>query len=184
MATIEHSIEINIPAQTLFTRLTRFEDYAQFMDNVDQVDKLDDTHLRWTTTMANRPVVWESDVMVDAAGHRIAWHDTKGIRNVGNLEVQAIGEGASRVILVLETESGQFPGAMSGDNDAETSQHLTQSLTRLKKFVEEGQGPDPGCKVLQAGNVASVASASGSPTEVLEDEANESGPSRNFGAIN
>ena len=105
-----------------------------------------------------------------------------GIRNVGNLEVQATGEGTSRVSLALETESGQFPGAMSGDNDAETSRHLTQSLARLKTFVEEGQGADPGCKVLQAGNVASVASASGSPTEVLEDEANESGPSRNFGA--
>jgi uncharacterized membrane protein len=183
MTTIEHSIEVNVPAQKLFQQLTRFEDYAQFMDNVAQVQQLDATHLRWTTAMANRPVEWDSVVRTQDAQRRISWHDTNGIGNAGKLEVQAVSEGTSRVILALEMESGQFPGAMAGDNDAETSQHLTQSLAKLKSFVE-GQGADGGasCGMLQPGNVASPASTSGSPTEVLEDEPTEGGPLRNVGA--
>lgn len=180
MTTIQHSIDVNVPAQTLFDQLTRFEDYGQFMDNVEQVVRIDDAHLRWTTTMANRAVEWNSAVTTDGAQRRIAWHDTNGISNSGRLEVQAISEEASRVIFSLETESGQFPGAMAGDNDTETSQHLTRSLTKLKSFAE-GQGSDSGaaCGMLRPGNIVTAASTSGSPTEVLEDEPNESGPSSN-----
>lgn len=183
MATIQHSIEVNVPAQKLFNQLRQFEDYGKFMVNVDQVHQLDDTHLRWTTTMANRPVIWDSFVMTDDEEHRIAWHDSNGISNAGKLEVQAISEDTARVVFTLRTESGQFPGAIAGDSDAETSQHLSQSLVRLKSFVE-GQSADAGasCDMLQPGNVVTPASTSGSPTEVLEDEPNESGPPRNFGA--
>ncbi|MEC4721914.1 SRPBCC family protein [Noviherbaspirillum sp. CPCC 100848] len=182
MATIQHSIDVDVPAQTLFNHLTRFEDYGQFMDNVEHVERIDDTHLRWTTTMANRAVEWDSAVTTDDRQRRIAWQDTNGISNSGRLEVQAISEEASRVIFSLEIESGQFPGAMAGDTDAETSQHLTRSLAKLKSFAE-GQGSDSGasCGMLRPGNFATAASTSGSPTEVLEDEPNESGPSANFG---
>ena len=183
MATIEHSIDVNVPAQQLFNQLTRFEDYAEFMANVDEVRRLDDTHLRWTTTMANRPVVWDSDVVTHDAEHRIAWHDINDISNAGKLEVQAISGDTARVVLTLEIESGQFPGAMAGDSDAETSQHLAHSLARLKSFVEAGQTADAGasCGMIQPVNVVTPASTSGSPTEVLEDEPNESGPPRSIG---
>ncbi|GIZ50456.1 SRPBCC family protein [Noviherbaspirillum aridicola] len=177
MARIEQSIDVNLPARALFNQLTRFDDYSEFMVNVDQVSQVDDTHLRWTTSMANRPVVWDAVVTTDEAAHRIAWHGTGGIDNAGELEVRPLGEGASRVVFTVRMESGEFPGAMAGDTDAETSQHMQQSLARLKNFVEtQGEGAGASCGMLGPGNVASAASTSGSPTEMLEDEPNESGP--------
>jgi uncharacterized membrane protein len=182
MSTFENSIEVNIPAQQLYAELTRFEDYARFMDNVNQVQKLDDDHLRWTTTMANRPVEWDSVITRSDAERRIAWRANGVISNAGRLEVQAVGEDSARVVLSLEIESGKFPGAMAGDNDAETSQHVRQSLARLKSFVEgKGAYTEEACELPGPGGVVGPASTSGSPTEVLEDEPNESGPLGNIG---
>ena len=183
MSTFENSIEVNVPAQQLYRELTRFEDYARFMDNVGHVQKLDDSHLRWTTTMANRPVEWDSVMTTHDAERRIAWRAKGGISNAGRLEVQAVGEDRSRVVLNLEIESGKFPGAMAGDNDAETSQRLRHSLARLKSFVEgKGAYTEGACELPGPGDVVSPASTSGSPTEVLEDEPNERGPMQNMGA--
>jgi hypothetical protein len=71
---------------------------------------------------------------------------------------------------------------MAGENDAATSQHLRHSPARLKSFVEgKGAYSEEACELPRPGEVACLASTSGSPIEALEDEPNESGPLGNTG---
>ncbi len=46
MATIEQSIEVEAPLKTVYNQWTQFEEFPRFMEGVEEVEQLDDTHLR------------------------------------------------------------------------------------------------------------------------------------------
>jgi uncharacterized membrane protein len=50
MATIEESIEVNVPVSTAYNQWTQFEEFPRFMDGVDAVRQTDDTHLHWVVS--------------------------------------------------------------------------------------------------------------------------------------
>lgn len=176
MAAIQHSIDVNVPVHTLYDQLTRFEDYPQFMDNVESVRQIDATHLHWTTKMANRPVEWDAEITRQEADRCLAWRNADEASNAGKVEVQALGPDTSKVTFILDVVPGQFPGVMAGDTEQEMAQHLSQSLEKLKNFVEAGGAEKAARRADQATTRIPATSLSGSPTELLEDEPNESGP--------
>ena len=47
MAHVSESIEVNVPVSTAYNQWTQFEEFPQFMEGVESVTQLDDTHLRW-----------------------------------------------------------------------------------------------------------------------------------------
>ena len=47
MSTIEESIEVKVPVTTAYNQWTQFEEFPQFMEGVEEVRQLDDTHLHW-----------------------------------------------------------------------------------------------------------------------------------------
>jgi uncharacterized membrane protein len=170
MATIQQSIEVNVPVHALYEQLSRFEDYPQFLDNVERVQEIDDSRLHWTTKMANRPVEWDASITKREADRCIAWQDVSGMSSDCRIEVQALSEDSSKAIITLEAEPGQFPGLVTGEREDEMKKQLGAAMEKLKDFVEGDRSRH------QTAIRASAASFSGSPTEVLEDEPNESRP--------
>jgi uncharacterized membrane protein len=168
VATIQQSIEVNVPVHALYEQLSRFEDYPQFLDNVERVQQIDDTRLHWTTKMANRPVEWDATITKQEADRCIAWEDVSGMSSDCRIEVQALSEESSKATITLEAEPGQFPGLVTGERAEEMKQQLGEAMEKLKDFVEGDRSRH------QTTIRASAASFSGSPTEVLEDEPNES----------
>src|SRR5688572_25719439 len=47
MSRVEQSIEIDVPVRTAYNQWTQFEEFPTFMEGVESVTQLDDTHLRW-----------------------------------------------------------------------------------------------------------------------------------------
>jgi len=45
MATIEKSIEVDVPVRMAYNQWTQFEEFPRFMEGVKSVRQLDDTHL-------------------------------------------------------------------------------------------------------------------------------------------
>ncbi|HEX2530637.1 MAG TPA: SRPBCC family protein, partial [Burkholderiaceae bacterium] len=45
MVKIEKSVEINVPLHTAYNQMTQFEQFPRFMEGVQEVRQLDDTHL-------------------------------------------------------------------------------------------------------------------------------------------
>ena len=136
MATVQQSIDIRVPVQAAYNQLTQFEDYPQFMEEVEAVQQIDDTHLHWTTTMSNRPVEWDAEITEQEPDRCIAWHNTSGPSNSARVEVQPLGDDASRVIFTFESEAQQVPGSSAGNSEQELAQRLKMDLARLKDFIE------------------------------------------------
>ncbi len=129
MPSVQHSIDIHVPAHIAYDRLLRFEDYPRFIDEVEAVRRLDDTHLHWTTRLSNRPIEWDAEITEQEPDRCIAWRDTGGPANGGKLEVQATAPDASRVTLTLESAPGQAP---------EMVLSLKPDMARLKELIEGG----------------------------------------------
>jgi hypothetical protein len=141
MATIQQSIEINVPVHAVYDQLTRFEDYPRFMEEVETVQQLDDTHLHWKTIMSNRSVEWDAEISELEADRCIAWHNTSGPANAGKVELQPAGPDASRVTFTLQAEPQQVPGSSAGSSEQEMARRLKLDLARLKDLIEtRGRG--------------------------------------------
>lgn len=137
MATIQHFIDIKVPVHTVYNQLTQFEDYPRFMEDVEAVQQLDDTHLHWKAIMSSRPVEWDAEITEQQPDRCIAWRNTSGPTSAGKVEVQSAGPDASRVTLTLEAVPAQASSGPSGGNgEAEMSRRLKQDLARLKEFIE------------------------------------------------
>lgn len=141
MAIIQQSIEVRVPADAAFHRLMQFENYSQFMENVESVQKIDDTHLHWTTRMDNRPMEWDAEIIQQEPGRCVAWHNTSGPGNAGRVEVTPLGPEATQVSFTLESDPQQVPGSMTEFAEEDMAARLKQDMMRLKDFIEGGSTP-------------------------------------------
>ena len=62
MSTVIKSIDVDIPASTVFEQWTRFEELPRFMGGVVAVQRLDDRHLHWRAQMIGVERVWELEL--------------------------------------------------------------------------------------------------------------------------
>jgi uncharacterized membrane protein len=174
MTTVQQSIDIRVPVHTAYNQLTQFEDYPQFMDDVEAVQQIDDTHLHWKTSMSNRPVEWDAEITEQEPDRCIAWHNTSGPSSSARVEVQPLSEDVSRVTFTLESEPQQVPGLPAGGSAQEIAQRLKTDLARFKDFIEQ-RGSETGAwrgevhdgqsggNVRQQENIRSAQGERGSP---------------------
>jgi len=47
MASIEKSIDVDVPVRTAYNQWTQFEEFPRFMEGVKEVRQLDDKNLHW-----------------------------------------------------------------------------------------------------------------------------------------
>ena len=55
MSTIEQTIEVHVPVRTAYNQWTQFEEFPSFMEGVESVTQLDDTHLHWVAEIGGEP---------------------------------------------------------------------------------------------------------------------------------
>ncbi|MEV8379205.1 hypothetical protein AB0P21_41095 [Kribbella sp. NPDC056861] len=46
------SVDVDVDVSTAYNQRTQFESFPQFMDGVDEITQLDDTHLPWKTCVS------------------------------------------------------------------------------------------------------------------------------------
>ncbi|HEY0844296.1 MAG TPA: SRPBCC family protein [Noviherbaspirillum sp.] len=143
MATIQQSIDINVPVHTAYNQLTQFEDYPRFMEEVEAVRQIDDTHLHWKTVMSNRPVEWDAEITEQEPDRCIAWRNVSGPTNTGKVEVEPAGPDSSRVTLTIQVEPEQVPGSSADNGEQQMAQRLRLDLARLKEFIESRRARTP-----------------------------------------
>ena len=83
MSTIEKSIEVNVPVRTAYNQWTQFEEFPRFMEGVQEVKQLDNTHLHWKAQIAGKDKEWNAVITEQRPDERIAWKSTDGAKNAG-----------------------------------------------------------------------------------------------------
>lgn len=173
MTRIAQTIDINVPAQVVFDRLRQFETYPEFMQDIEEVRRLDDGHLHWFARMQGRDMEWDSEITEQQPGRCIAWRNTSGPANTGRVDLEPIGKEKARVTLTMECDPAQLLPAQAGDAEVLLSNRLESDLARFKDMVEsDASGTATSSPSIQAGGTTQ---SEASLSRTSDDEASEQG---------
>jgi uncharacterized membrane protein len=135
MAEVEESIDVEVPVSMAYNQWTQFEEFPTFMDNVESVRQIDDTHLRWVAEIAGRRYEWDAEITYQDPDRHIAWRATDGKYNSGSVRFDSLGDDRTRmkVRMTWETEGvGEALGETVGVDD----RGVRADLKRFKELVE------------------------------------------------
>jgi uncharacterized membrane protein len=142
MSKIEESVEIGVPVRAAYNQWTQFEEFPRFMEGVEEVRQLNDTHLHWKAEMWGKVKEWDAEISEQRPDERVAWTATEGARNAGVVTFHKIDENKSRVMLQLDVEP-DGPAESVGDALGVVKRRVKGDLERFKEFIE-GHGRETG----------------------------------------
>ena len=142
MATVEQSIEVNVPVGTAYNQWTQFEQFPQFMDGVESVTQINDTHLRWVAAVAGHRREWEAEITEQKPDERIAWKATDGKNNAGVVTFHRLSDEKTKVMVQLDWEPEgvvEELGARAGQDERQVKADLERFRTMIEsRGVESG----------------------------------------------
>jgi len=142
MATIEHSIDVNVPVRTAYDQWTQFETFPEFMQGVEEVRQITDSLLHWRVEIGGRVEEWEAEITEQIPDTRIAWTSRSGAKNGGVVTFHHIDDTTTRVMLQLEYEPETIAETV-GSALGVVKRRVAGDLERFKAFVE-GRGHPTG----------------------------------------
>jgi uncharacterized membrane protein len=142
MSTIEQSIEVAVPVRTAYNQWTQFEEFPRFMEGVEEVRQVDDTHLHWRTTVGGREQEFDAQITEQRPDERIAWTSTQGRDQAGVVTFHRVDDGRTKIMLQLEAEPEGVVEKV-GDAAGVLKRRVKGDLERFKELIE-GRGTESG----------------------------------------
>ena len=102
MATIEQSIEVDVPVQTAYNQWTQFESFPAFMENVEEIRQTDDKHLHWVAEFGGNRHEWDAEITEQLPDERVAWRNTDGKDNAGVVTFHKLSDDRSKVMVQMD----------------------------------------------------------------------------------
>ena len=135
MARIEETIEVDVPVRTAYNQWTQFEEFPQFMENVESVTQLDDTHLRWIAEIGGNREEWKAEITHQEPDSHVAWRSTDGKQNAGSVKFEPVGPDRTKIDLTMTWEPEGLVEA-TADKLGVSDRNVKNDLERFKDLVE------------------------------------------------
>lgn len=136
MATIEESVDVQVSVRAAYNQWTQFVEFPRFMEGVESVTQVDDTHLRWVAEIAGVSREWDAEITEQHPDQRVAWRATTGSENTGVVTFHRLDDSTTRVMLQLEFEPDGIV-EQAGDKLGFVKRRAVGDLERFKGFIEE-----------------------------------------------
>ena len=135
MAEAHSTIDVDVPVSTAYNQWTQFEEFPQFMDNVESVRQLDDGHLHWVADMRGTREEWTAEISVQEPDQVIGWRSIAGKGTSGEVRFEPMGESRTRVDVTMMWEPEGVTEALGARLGLDNSM-VEQDLNRFKQLVE------------------------------------------------
>jgi uncharacterized membrane protein len=160
MASVEKSIDVNVPVRVAYNQWTQFEDFPQFMDGIEEVRQINDTQLHWRASIAGKTEEWDAEIIEQTPDQQVARRSTSGTENSGTVRFTPMGAEQTRVTVVMGYEPEGIVEKV-GDRIGMVDQRVAGDLERFKSFIE-GRGSETGAWRGEVHEGSSQSNASGS----------------------
>jgi len=104
MLGVEHQVDVAAPLARAYGFWTQFEDFPRFMDCVEEVRHLDDTHLHWRVRTGDVVREWNAELVEVRPDERIAWRATDGFECTEVVSFHPLDEAVTRVTVFAEVD--------------------------------------------------------------------------------
>jgi uncharacterized membrane protein len=124
---VEHQVDVAVPLARVYGFWTQFEDFPRFMEGVEEVRHLDETHLHWRVRIGDRVREWDAELVEVRPDERIAWRATDGVACSEVVSFHPLDDGVTRV-----TVAAQVDEVLAG-----LARRVEQDLQRFKRLLED-----------------------------------------------
>ncbi len=136
MSKIESSIDVDVPVRVAYDQWTQFEEFPRFMDAVESVQQVDDTHLHWVAEIAGIRKEWDAKITQQEPDQRVAWTSTTGADNAGAVNFHRIDDRRTRITLTMDIEPEGLIETV-GSAVGVPERQVEGDLKRFKEFIEQ-----------------------------------------------
>jgi uncharacterized membrane protein len=137
MPKIEDTIEVQVPVQQAYNQWTQFEDFPKFMEGIQSVQQLDDTHVQWVAEIRGENRQWTTEITEQRPNEKVAWKTIEGeVKNDGVVTFEQVGDGQTRVNLQMEVEGESTAENVAGDLLGIVESQVHGDLERFKQMIE------------------------------------------------
>ncbi len=135
MATIEKSIDVEVPVRTAYNQWTQFEEFPRFMEGVEEVKQITDTRNHWRAEIAGVEREFDTEITEQRPDERIAWCTTDGPKQAGVVTFHRLDDTKSKVMLQMEFDPEGLAEQV-GDKLGFVKTRVKGDLKRFKEFIE------------------------------------------------
>ena len=104
MASIQESIDVQVPVRTAYNQWTQFEEFPKFMEGVESVRQTDDTHLDWVAEVGGERREWQAEIVEQTRDEKVAWRATGGDGPNGIVTFEPLGEARTMITVEMSYE--------------------------------------------------------------------------------
>jgi uncharacterized membrane protein len=138
MPKVEDSIEVQVPVQQAYNQWTQFEEFPRFMEGIESVLQLDDTHVQWVAEIGGVRRQWTTKITEQRPDERIAWETIDGeVKNDGVVTFEQVTDDQTRVNLRMDVEGESTAENVAGDLLGIVKRQVHGDLERFKRLIED-----------------------------------------------
>jgi uncharacterized membrane protein len=138
MPKIADSIEVQVRVEQAYNQWTQFEEFPKFMEGIQSVQQLDDTHVRWVAEIRGENRQWTTEITEQRPDEKIAWKTIEGeVKNDGVVTFEQVGDGQTRINVQMDVESESSTETVAGNLLGIVKNQVHGDLERFKKLIED-----------------------------------------------
>jgi len=135
MATVNQTIDVDVPVSVAYNQWTQFETFPEFMKGVESVQQIDETALHFSTNVGGVKRDYNAQILEQIPDSLVSWASIDGPLNSGSVRFEPLGPDRTRINVEIEWEPESFAekaGSLVGVDDLRVS----ADLDKFKKFIE------------------------------------------------
>ena len=137
MPKIEDTIDVQVPVEQAYNQWTQFEDFPKFMDGIQSVQQLDETHVHWVAEIGGESREWTTEITEQQPDEKVAWKTIEGeVKNDGVVTFEPMGNAQTRVNVQMDVEGDSTAENVAGDLLGVVKRQVRGDLERFKQLIE------------------------------------------------
>jgi uncharacterized membrane protein len=137
MSQIIETIDVDVPVTTAYNQWTQFESFPQFMDEVESITQIDDTHNHWVVKVGGVEREFDAEITEQHPDERVAWRSIGGeTAHAGVVTFHKLTDSTSRVTVQLDWEPTDFIEKL-GSLVGAGKHAVKKDLENFKEFIEK-----------------------------------------------
>jgi uncharacterized membrane protein len=137
MPKIEDTIEVQVPVEQAYNQWTQFEEFPKFMEGIQSVQQLDDTHVQWVAEIRGESREWTTEITEQRPNEKVAWKTIEGeVKNDGVVTFEPMGDAQTRINVQMAVEGESTGENVAGDLLGVVESQVRGDLERFKQLIE------------------------------------------------
>ncbi|WP_168626010.1 MULTISPECIES: SRPBCC family protein [unclassified Cryobacterium] len=142
MGTIESEIDVDVPISVAYNQWTQFEEFPRFMDGVESIRQIDETHTHWKVKVAGVEREFDATITEQIPDTRIAWKSVDEPRHAGVVDFHRLNDAETHVSVKMDWEPEGFVEKVGQILQMDDIQ-VGRDLKKFKELIES-QGFETG----------------------------------------